>query len=402
MNNFSICIIGSGSASLISTLALLNAAKRENILVEITCIHDEKIPITQIGESTSSIILTLLTNVLGFRVLRDLPKLDGTLKYGTKYKNWSEKDFYTFHVDPAIHINSSKFSSWGIKELEKKFKQNYKVINDNVSKVKNIYNKVEVTGIKNQYYFDYVIDCTGFSKNELVNYDDYNTPVFSTVNSAILYPNYNGLDAYSMYTTSSAHKNGWMFEIPLTTRKTSGYLYNDSITSHEEALAHFCSIIGLDEKNKHKLKKFSWTPKYRKLAIDGNILYCGNKLFFFEPSQGFPLHYYAVICDIFISELKNKKELNTKLNSFYLDSIEKIQDVVALTYLSKNNFNTKFWNYVKPMAEKKLLSSEKFLEWCNNIENYTHYSSHSNEILLNIIDGMNIDLSTFKKKTWNI
>jgi hypothetical protein len=38
------------------------------------------------------------------RVLDNLPEIDGTIKYGVKYVNWSKKDFYVNHIEPAIHL----------------------------------------------------------------------------------------------------------------------------------------------------------------------------------------------------------------------------------------------------------------------------------------------------------
>lgn len=399
MKEYSIFVIGNGSAALVSILSIINASKRCGIDLNITCVYDPDIPTIEVGESTSSAILNLLTNILDFRVLKDLSKIDGTIKYGTKYINWSEKEFFTFHVDPALHINSKKFSIWGINELQKKFKSNFTVIHDNIGKVSNTENKkVKLSGKNKEYLCDYIIDCRGFNE-ENENSEDYNYPVFTSVNSVILYPNENDIFNQSLFTTSIAHDNGWLFQIPLTTRKTTGYLYNNKIISNDEAIAKFSKIIDIPTEQTSKLRNFSWKERYRKLAMEKNILYCGNKLFFTEPSQGFALHYYIILCDIFISSLNiNEEIVEDEINTFYLNEINKTEDVLAMTYLSNVKYNTRFWAETREKSIIKLSNSESFLEWCNNINNYTHYSSHSKEILLNLIEGMNIDLSIFRKK----
>jgi uncharacterized protein YjlB len=42
------------------------------------------------------------------------------------------------------------------------------------------------------------------------------------------------------------------------------------------------------------------------------------------------------------------------------------------------------------------MNSQNFREWCSNIQNFTHYFSHSNEMLLKIVEGMEIDINKFK------
>lgn len=397
MKEYSIFVIGNGSAALVSILSILNAARRTNINLNVTCIYDPKIPTIEVGESTSSAILSLLTDVLDFRVLKDLEKIDGTLKYGTKYINWSDKEFYTFHVDPAIHINSKKFSIWGIKELQKKFSRNFSIIEDNVKNVLNTSNKkVKLISNNKNYLCDYVIDCRGFDKEDCENYKE---PFFKSVNSVILYPDNNDTNNQEIYTSSIAHENGWMFQIPLITRKTTGYLYNNKIINYDQAVDNFSRLKKLPKEDILKLRYFSWEEKYRKTAMEGNILYCGNKLFFMEPSQGFALHYYVILCDILISTLtENEDVVSSNINNFYVDQINKMEDVLAMTYLSDVKYETTFWKETRKRAIQKLLTSKPFLEWCNNIDNYTHYSSHSKEILLNLINGMNIDLSIFLEK----
>lgn len=383
-----ICVVGAGTAGVVSILAMLNAGKRENIDLQITCIHDPSIPTAQVGESTSSPILGLITELIDFRVLRDLDEIDGTIKYGSKYKNWGTEDFFVNHIEPAIHLNSAKFSYWVLDKLVEKFK-NFTVINDTV---KLINSNGTVEGIKGTYTYDYIIDSSGSPSDEEINSSDYLDPDFTSVNSVIIYPEFEKYN--EMFTSSTAHANGWMFGIPLTFRKAHGYLYNKDITSLTEAEHDFKSInpiVDLD-----KTRKLSWSTYYRKQIIDNKVIYLGNKLYFFEPSQGFPLHYYAVFADVAIHCLANNIDINDYLNTYYLETIDNVQDVIALTYQADVNFQSKFWNYAKESSTKRLCASQKFVDWCKDPHKHTHFSSHSNEIMFTLINGMNIDLEKFK------
>lgn len=387
-----ICVIGAGTAGVISILAMLNASRRENFDLQITCIHDPSIPTIQVGESTSSPILGLITELLDFRVLRDIDEIDGTIKYGSKYVNWGTEDFFVNHIEPAIHLNSAKFSFWVLDKLTTKFPNNFTVIKDKITSIENNNGVATVEGNKASYTYDYVIDSTGFPTEEELKSDLYIDPTFTSVNSVIIYPEFEKYN--EMYTTSTAHENGWMFNIPLTFRKAHGYLYNKDITSYKEAAEDFSNFNSIVDIN--KTRHLEWSTFYRKNIVDQNTIYLGNKLYFFEPSQGFPLHYYAVFADIAIHCLANNIDIEEHLNSYYLNIIEDIQDVIALTYQANVPYESDFWSYAKSSSYNRLIKSKKFVDWCNNPSNHTHFASHSNEIMFTLIEGMNIDMSKFK------
>lgn len=389
-----ICVVGAGTAGVLSILAMLNAAKREKIDLQITCIYDPSIPTIQVGESTSSVILGLITELIDFRVLRDLDEIDGTIKYGSKYKNWGAEDFFVNHIEPAIHLNSAKFSFWVLDKLKEKFTENFTIINDNVISIKNSNGNALIEGDKGSYIYDYAVDSTGFPTQEDLVSGNYADPTFTSVNSVIIYPEFKTYN--ENYTSSIAHRNGWMFGIPLTFRKAHGYLYNKDITSLEEAKEDFAKINPVVDVD--KTRKLSWSTFYRKTIVDNKIVYSGNKLFFFEPSQGFALHYYVVFADIFVHCLSNNINVEEYLNKYYMEIVDSTQDVIALTYQADVPYQSKFWNYAKESSYQRLIKSDKFIDWCKNPSNYTHYASHSNEIMFTLINGMNIDLTKFGVK----
>ena len=82
------------------------------------------------------------------------------------------------------------------------------------------------------FSFDYVIDCRGWPEN----YDDYVISKTAPLNSCLvqMVPEPGDWN----FTYHIAHENGWMFGIPLKTRQGWGYLYNDTITTREEAETH--------------------------------------------------------------------------------------------------------------------------------------------------------------------
>jgi len=391
-----ICVIGAGTAGAFSLLWLFEKIKLNKLKnAEIHCIYNPNISTTQVGESTSRLVNKALFNVLDYDILRDAPKFDGTLKWCAKYF-WEEangNNFTVRHNEPGFHINSEKFSFYVIDEVEKKF-NNFVKIKDNVTNITQDGSNVYVSCEKNTYKYDYIIDCRGTPPNVETN-KDYKAPDWVSVNSVIAYPE--PIKTDELYTSAYVHKNGWMFGIPLTTRKTWGYLYNNTITSEEEAIKHFSEIRDIDTS---KLRKLTWKQYYKKLAMDNRILYLGNRLYFFEPHQAMPLHYYGNVLMFFTGEVFNNpdpKSISLKVNQFHMRSVEELQDMVAINYAGLNNIKSPFWDYALEKSRKRLNSSIIFKLWC--LENkdgiVSSYWSHPESILKDYFDGYKLEPKDF-------
>jgi len=255
--------------------------------------------------------------------------------------------------------------------------------------------KVMLQGEKNQYTFDYVIDSTGAPTFEELNSGDYDFPTFETVNSAIIFPEFKTYK--EEYTTNVFHKNGWMFGVPLQHRKAFGYLYNNSITSQEEAIEHFKKIK--PEVEVEKLRAITWKHYFRKKAMDGRIFYMGNKLYFFEPAQGLPLHYYITISQFFIQRVYDndisKIDVEHFVNLTHQIDMIKLQDLIALNYAGTNNMDSEFWKQTKINAVQRLKSSDRFqffLQITKETTEDQQYWSHPPELMKQYIEGLDVDL----------
>jgi hypothetical protein len=246
------------------------------------------------------------------------------------------------------------------------------------------------------FEYDYVIDCRGTPKKEEFETGDYVYSDFETVNSAIIYPEFKSYD--EDYTGVTFHKNGWMFGIPLQHRKSFGYLYNGDITSKEKALDHFKLLK--PELEQDKLRYLNWKHYYRKKAMDGRILYMGNKLYFFEPVMGLPLHYYTLVCEGLLNHLFDYFKLNCDIapyiNTLHEADISKIQDLIAFNYVGENNMKTDFWIETKQKGINRLRNSSRFKEWADCVieNNFVKpYFPHNWEIMIQYLKGYKIDLN---------
>lgn len=393
--NLKIGIIGAGTASSIGLLAFYKRMQDLNFPnVETVLINDPAIPITHVGESASALVFRLLYDLFEFEPTEDLEPIDGTLRWCSKYfwEDASGKNFsIKYGAPPGLHVNSQKFSSWVIEKITNKFKSHSNV-EDHILEIKQETRGVKVIGSNRTYEFDYIIDCTGTPPAHELDSSLYNAPNFTGVNSVILYQD---MKEYNeMHTSAYVHENGWMFGVPLTFRKAFGYCYNNQITTEAEAIEKFSDLKKI---NANECRRFSWRQYYRTNAIDGKILYLGNRLYFFEPHQALPLHYYAIIVFTFVDMLL-ENSTKDQLNQFHNDSIETLQNLIALNYAGKNAIDSKFWNYTKPLAIQRLKNSQEFVNYCQKsiaAGEPQPYWTFSNRLMESYVNGYGLNLNDF-------
>ena len=396
-------IIGSGTASGICILSILNIIKNEYADLEnlsITCIHDPNKPTAQVGESTSGLVYDIMRNVLDVDFNEELDIYNGTLRYYTRY-NWDEasgNDFSVFYHTPGIHLNSEKWGSYVFEKLKIKY-NNFTEIHDEVISISQQDASASAQGKLNLYTFDFLIDCRGTPSSDELTSDEFVTDVFETVNSVILFPDFKNYE--EVFTSAYVHKNGWMFGVPLDHRKAFGYLYNNKITSYDDAVEHFSKIKNIDAS---KLRNFSWKQYHKKKAMDGRILSMGNRLYLYEPQQAIPLHYYVLLTNTFIGGLARNvavDKLNQGVNAFNDFMLENIRNLLAFSYSGKNNIDSKFWIDLRARSIQLLQQSATWQKWLDEIEQKKEilgYAPTDSSMMRTYMKGFGVDLNETRKK----
>jgi len=395
-------IVGSGTASAVSLLKIFEQLEKHQCKhVDVFCIYDPNIPITTVGESTSSLLPILLYNVANFSITEEMQHFDGTLRWGTRYywKDANDTEFFVKNGIPGLHVNSEKFSRFVINRLDEIY-ENFSQIHGNVSSMTQDAYKVTAVIDDVEHKFDFLIDCRGNPTEEELNSGAYSFPQFETVNSVILYPDFKEYN--EDITSAYVHEDGWMFGVPLTHRKAFGYLYNKNFTSHEEASEKFAKLKGIDTIN---LRRFSWRQYYKNTAMDGRIMSMGNRLQFFEPAQALPLHYYINLTMEFISRIINNNldvhKMNIQLNFDHRKNIEGMQNLIALNYCGSCNIKSPFWEYATINSRKRLKNSQQFQQYlrdCEKSEKIEIYWWHNAQLMKEYIDGFGIKLDQLSQK----
>jgi len=346
-----IAILGTGTAGLLS---LNHFCTWLDHTWEVTSIYDPSIKILGVGESTTPRVPYNLFLGADFSFAHDAEKIDATIKHYVKYVNWREHDI-TSLIDTSfygIHFNNFKLKDFLFERLSQKWGDKFKI---KTGKVIDLYNSNQksVVNIDNKNYeYDYVIDCRGYPEN----YDEYNISEYLPLNHCLVHT-VNEPGKWN-FTYHQATKNGWMFGIPLATRQGWGYLYNDVITSKEEAMEDIADIFKID-KNSLSLREFKFKPYYAKKILEGRILKNGNRFLFFEPLEALSTFYYDEANKFFYDYIQGRyteHQVNETFNIY----CKFLETFICYVYHGGSIYDTEFWKITKSKCSEKLKGCEFF------------------------------------------
>lgn len=359
MKKKSLAVIGVGSAGI---LGLSHFCSVLDNTWDIVSIYNPDIKIIGIGESTNPAFIQNIEYGLNFSMLDDIDKLDGTYKFATRYIDW--KDHYIdsplLEGRSAIHFNNFKLKDFAFERLNLLWPEKFKVIEGNVDYVDNIIDdSLQSTGVcvivdGDTYHFDYVIDCRGFPKD----YTDYYICDKMPVNHCLVHNieepgNWN-------YTGHRATIDGWMFEIPLTTRQSYGYLFNAKITDINTAKINFSKLINVPVDQLNNIE-YAFKSYYTKEAVDGRIFKSGNRFGFFEPMSATSMYMYSRLNALYekhiIAMEHNNLEsiLQTNVDAVYL--ARKLHDLICFFYHGGSKHDTDFWKMATKNCTEHLKST---------------------------------------------
>lgn len=318
-----ITFLGRGNAGCLTALHFAYHT-RNNPDIEIELIYDPQIPPEKVGQATLLDVPALLWKALGINWYHN--PINATNKLGILYENWGKKNKYIFHPfsfqSTALHYDPKKLQET--------------ILNSGLFKVKQE-NIDDLSGIDSTYIFD----CRGRKINNYAEYHLLDNPL-----NSVLLGQGNQCDPKQLWTRAVATPDGWTFVIPNTTNTTSyGYLYNDEITSIEEASYNFKKIFNLAEQGiylNEKTDNFKFKNYVAKEPIKGNVILGGNRLFFLEPLESTAiqsyLHWARLIYDFIFFEL-SEEEVSNKFHRYILQ----LQNFIYWHYINGSIYDTSFW-----------------------------------------------------------
>lgn len=433
-----IAIVGGGNAGWLSANHLGLELFRDPD-IEITVIESKDIPVIGVGEGTIPIIRNSLQS-FGISEVDMLVNCDATFKAGIKFSNWKDakkygKNNFYYHTFDAPYPGgydltyywlgnrsvagfSQLSDSYHIAEKNRCPKHpnsppykgliNYAyhfdaakfatLLSDNAKKrfrIRHIYETVkqvllhEDGSIKGFQYdsggyeaFDFYIDCSGFSSLLMgetlkVPFIDKSDVVLTDTALAMQVTSESDEGIFP-YTKAVAHGAGWIWDIPLTTRRGTGLVYSSRHMTDDEALAKFSQYHG-KKLESAQVRKIPMKAGFREKFWEKNCVTLGLAQGFIEPLEATSLF----ITDFCAGMLARKFPVNTEdmplyakhSNEVATDIWERIFDFIQLHYCISGRRDTQFWRDVTEKVEQSDLLKERLEMFRYSIPQRTDFGS---------------------------
>jgi tryptophan halogenase len=410
-----IVIVGGGTAGWIAAYFI---AKDKPGKHNITVIESSKLGIIGAGEGSTGTMIELLNgSYFDFKidVEQFLKETDGTKKTGIYHKNWNGKDYgYFAPIDSSPswyqyqdHVFKYVLAKYGREKMHlasyiglefenQKFNNTYachfdghKVgqffkkicVEDNVQTIDSVVKNVntsengDIVSIDldngKRVAGDFFIDCTGFSRLLM---KELNVPwksyaEFLPVNTAMPFIlDYEDGEVPLPMTSATALSAGWMWDIPLKTRRGCGYVFDRNYISKEDAQKEVETYLG------KKIKPIKWI-EFESGRSDvfwkNNVLTLGLASAFVEPLEATSIHSTIIQLLLFSKEFLldtkkltvtecNKDSYNTKITRLY----DSLMEFISFHYQGGRN-DSEFW---RSFQEKNKVSptAKHYLEKCKN------------------------------------
>lgn len=369
MRKKKLAIVGAGNAGCIAAIQYYLIGT--NVFDTIEIYHDPSYPMEKVGQGSILSISMLLNNFFYLDFVEN-NLIQSTRKEGIMYENWGKKKEKIFHPFPqcatAVHYVPSLLSK-AVLECGR-----FNVVEKNV------------VDPEKEIDADFIIDCRGRHNRSSDLYDSLVNPL----NSVIL-ARTEGAQPDLLHTRTVATPNGWTFVIPNTDSVAYGYLFNDQITSREDAYENFKELFDVEPKECLKFENY-----LAKNCFQGErTILNGNRLSFLEPleatSTGFYLQTAMYSFGHMVGDL-NKKTCNQLIR----DEMFRLQNFVLWHYQFGSAYDTPFWKYAKSLP----FTPDEELK---NIINYSISNSFSDQVINTVKTRRSVEYSQWSSvsfKCW--
>lgn len=316
-----IAIVGAGNAGCVTALNLVYNVGE--LCDKIDIYYDPNAPIERVGQGTVPTIPELFENVLEIDWY-DNP-IKATFKTGILYENWGKRNHKFFHSFPMQLMSCHYVPNLLSKEVLK-----CKYFNAIEKDIKDPEKEIDA---------DFIFDCRGRTKNNPEDYIRLTNPL----NSVILSKK-DGADLSLVYTRCVATPDGWTFVIPNSDSVSYGYLYNNEITSKEQATKNFIDIFDVIPDGDLTFENYIAKNAF----VGERTMLNGNRLSFLEPLEATSTNFYWSASTYAFEHIFGKvpKEI---CNQNIYDEMKKVETFILWHYQNGSKYDTEFWKYAKSL-----------------------------------------------------
>lgn len=392
-----IVIVGGGTAGWLAAYCLCKSQPGQH---KITVIESSSVGIIGVGEATTGLTKDLLNGVLfpaAVDIADFIKKTDATNKMGIYHKGWTKNNTsYFAPLDASItfqqnddfifkyafqkygyekfHLASRSGVNWengNFDEFHAYQFDTYKVgqffkeicLQDSITLIDSVVTSVNLNntgGVKSLVLEDgitidgdFFFDCSGFKRvlmsavgSEWISYKKY-LPVDTAMPFRI---NYSPGEKPRPMTTAHALSSGWMWDIPLQSRRGCGYVFDSSFISHEEAQKEVEEYLGMAIE---PIKFINFTSGKGDTFWKNNVLSLGLASSFVEPLESTSIHNTIAQIIVFIDEFLSvdvnqtvTKENENLYNKNISTLFEYVFDFISLHYQGGRE-DSAFWRHIK-------------------------------------------------------
>jgi tryptophan halogenase len=389
-----IAVVGGGTAGWIAALFLARSQPNAH---DITVVESSKIGIIGAGEGSTGLLWDLFQNRwfdTGIDLKDFIESVDGTIKLGIKHKNWTgngssyyapldgsntsqqnpDVDFLhvlsefgvdKMHVasDIGRHFEAHEFPEYCALHFDGhkigKYLKSH-LVGDNLKVIDSIVKDIVLLGKESAIDYlvlengdtlkaDLYIDSTGFSrffsKKLGIDWKSYSDHL--PVNRAMPFLlDYKEDEIPDPLTTAHALSSGWMWDIPLQTRRGCGYVYDKNYISDEEAIKEIEEYLG---QKIQPIKFIDFEAGRSEVLWKDNCVLLGLSAAFAEPLEATSIHttivQMLVLCFEFLEKdikdtftEKNIDRYNKRMTKMYDD----IRDFLVVHYQGGRS-DSPFW-----------------------------------------------------------
>lgn len=402
-----IVIVGGGSAGWMTAAALVKQLQG----VDITLIESSEIPIVGVGESTIVPMVDYMRN-LGLEEADWMPHVNATYKSAIRFNDFYEKGhgfYYTF--EPMRHIEGRPVNRfWHNRYLsdpasvDRMSFYDYCFVTPDVlnhggtirsvmpagpsyhvdagllgdflarySTERGVTRVIDtITGVERNEHggigvlhrkggesltADLFIDCTGFSSLLLGKtleepFDEYYDYLFNNRAVALRFPYEAPADEMISYTNCTAQSSGWVWEVPLFSRRGSGYVFCDRYLSTDEAEAEFRRFLGEKRVRDAEARHIQMRVGKHTNVWSHNCIGIGLAAGFLEPLEStglFAVQLQAETLARMLSGGRNDYNVGdvTMYNSIVTEFFENVRDFLCAHYMLTAREDTPYWRDVK-------------------------------------------------------